>query len=309
MTAPETGQTHPMVEPTILSVLGAMAIGVGWVLQHRAGQSDTRLRALLHRPLWWGGIAAMSLGQTATGVALQRGPITLVAPVLSTNLLCAFLLQSVLCRQRPPRRDLLGASGFLASVLAFMVIGGPHVTRGQQPADLAASVAGTTAVAAAALLLLIAGLRRGVAVMSVTAAVAAGLLYGLQDVATRAGLVLLERHAVGFVLGTIWPYLLLATATAAVLATQRALGCARLDYVLPPLATTEAVVGVILGVVLLGDRLDLTVPALAVEAACLLMLMASALLLTRSTALSTASTTATGAGAGAPQRDPSVATA
>jgi drug/metabolite transporter (DMT)-like permease len=79
---------------------------------------------------------------------------------------------------------------------------------------------------------------------------------------------------------------LLAAATAAVLLTQRAFRPARLNYALPPMAATQPVVGVILGVLLLGDRLAVESGALAVEAACLAILIGSTGLLARSSALS-----------------------
>jgi hypothetical protein len=83
----------------------------------------------------------------------------------------------------------------------------------------------------------------------------------------------------------LWPYLLLAAATAAVLLTQRAFRAARLDYALPPMAATQPVLGVILGVLLLGDRLALDSASLAVEAVCVAILIGSTGLLARSAAL------------------------
>jgi drug/metabolite transporter (DMT)-like permease len=274
-----------------LSLLGAIAIGAGWVLQHRVidpdvgGDPDRRLIALLHRPMWWSGIASMSVGQTLTGIALQKGAITLVAPLASTNLLWAFLIRAVLIRHRPPRRDLVGAAGFAIAVSVFVIVGGPKVSRSNQPAGLLISAAVTAGVAALATGLVILGVRRSAMVASVTAAIAAGVLYGLQDVATRGAIILSTQHGISPVVQSLWPYLLLAAATAAVLLTQRAFHAARLDHALPPMAATQPVLGVILGVLLLGDRLALGRGALAVEAACLALLIASTGLLARSTAL------------------------
>jgi drug/metabolite transporter (DMT)-like permease len=273
------------------SLLGAIAVGAGWVLQHRVidpgagGDPDRRLRALLHRPLWWAGIASMSVGQTLTGIALQKGAITLVAPLASTNLLWVFLIRAVLIRHRPARRDLIGAAGFAIAVTVFVIIGGPKVSRSNQPAGLLISGAVTAGVAALAAGLVVLGARRTAVVASVTAAIAAGVLYGMQDVATRGAIILSSRHGISSLVGSLWPYLLLAAATAAVLLTQRAFCAARLDYALPPMATTQPVLGVILGVLLLGDRLALDPGALGVEAACLAILIASTALLARSGAL------------------------
>lgn len=277
-----------------LSLLGAIAVGAGWVLQHRVidpgtgGDPEQGLLALLHRPMWWSGIASMSVGQTLIGIALQRGAITLVAPLASTNLLCAFLIRAVLIRHRPPRRDVLGAVGFAVAVSVFVIVGGAKVSRANQPAGLWISAAVTAGVAALAIGLVILGAWRGAVMMSVTAAIAAGVLYGLQDVATRGAIILTSRHGISSVVHTLWPYLLLGSAAAAVLLTQRAFRAARLDHALPPMAATQPILGVILGVMLLGDRLALGVGALAVEAACLALLITSAVLLARSGALGAA---------------------
>jgi drug/metabolite transporter (DMT)-like permease len=275
----------------ILSLLGAIAVGAGWVLQHRVidpdigGDPSQRLMALLHRPMWWSGIASMSVGQTLIGFALQKGAITLVAPLASTSLLWAFLIRGVLIRHRPARRDLVGAAGFAIAVTVFVIIGGPKVSRSNQPAGLLISAAVMAGVAALATSLVILGARRSAVMTSVTAAIAAGVLYGMQDVATRGAIILTSRHGISYVVHTLWPYLLLAAATAAVLLTQRAFRAARLDHALPPMAAAQPVLGVILGVLLLGDRLALDPGALAVEAACLALLLASTWLLARSGAL------------------------
>lgn len=274
-----------------LSLLGAIAVGAGWVLQHRVidpgagGDPARRLRALLHRPVWWSGIASMSVGQTLTGIALQRGAITLVAPLAATNLLWAFLIRAVLIRHRPPRRDLIGAAGFAIAVTVFVIVGGPKVSLSNQPAGLLISGAVTAGVTVLAAGLVVLGARHRAVVASVTAAIAAGVLYGMQDVATRGAIILSSRDGISAVVRSLWPYLLLAAATAAVLLTQRAFYAARLDYALPPMAATQPVLGVILGVLLLGDRLALDPGALAVEAACLAILLASTALLARSGAL------------------------
>lgn len=278
-----------------MSLIGAIGIGAGWVLQHRvidpdAGEDPHQgLTVLMRRRLWWAGIASMSVGQSLAGIALQWGPITLVAPIVASNLLWAFLLRSALIRQIPPIRDFTGALGFAAAVSLFVLIGGTKVTRPNQPASFLISVAVTVGVAVIAGGLVLAGLKRTIAVSSVVTAVAAGLLYGLQDVATRGAIILGGRHGWLEVLASMWPYLLLGAATAAVLLTQLAFRAARLDYVLAPMAASQPVLGVVLGVLLLGDRLTLTTTALAVEAGCLAILVVSSALLARSPALRTTS--------------------
>jgi drug/metabolite transporter (DMT)-like permease len=276
-----------------MSLLGAVGIGAGWVLQHRVIDPDTgenpdqRLNALMRRPLWWAGIASMCVGQSLAGVALQWGPITLVAPIVASNLLWAFLLRSALIRHIPPIRDFVGAIGFAVAVIIFVLVGGTKVTRPNQPASFLISMTVAVGVTVVAGALVIAGIRRTIAVASILTAVAAGLLYGLQDVATRGAIILGGRNGWFDTVASMWPYLLVGSATAAVLLTQRVFRSARLDYALAPIAASQPVLGVILGVLLLGDRLTMTKTALAVEATCLAILIASSAVLARSPALRT----------------------
>lgn len=272
-----------------LSLVGAAAIGLGWILQHRAmvvHGGYAPLLQLIRTRLWWFGIAALTVGQTLTGTALQFGPITLVAPLLSVDLLCAYLARAALLRHRPLRREIVGAIAFAASLTAFVVAAAPRNTADVTAGQLIPAVWATVGVVVLAGAVVAYGTwRHGEAGASLTSALAAGLLYGLQDVATRGTLVVITKHGVATVVVSIWPYLLLASATAAVLLTQRAFRAARLDYVLPPIAASQSVVGVVLGVLLLRDRIDLGPPRLAGELVCLAVLITSVVLIGRSPAL------------------------
>jgi hypothetical protein len=93
----------------VVALCAAAALGLGWVLQQRiAAQvelsemlSFRMLRDLMRNRVWWVGIAAMAIGQTLAGLALQLGPVTVVAPLLSANLLFAFVIEAVANHRRP----------------------------------------------------------------------------------------------------------------------------------------------------------------------------------------------------------------
>jgi hypothetical protein len=127
------------------------------------------------------------------------------------------------------------------------------------------------------------GKRRTLLVESAIIATAAGVLYGLQDTATRATLLSIDRHGLLVALTSVlWPYVLLVAATVGILFSQSAFRAARLDYSLPPTAAAEPIVGIALGVTVLGDRLSVSIPALAVEALCLVGMLAGVVLIGRS---------------------------
>ena len=109
-------------------------------------------------------------------------------------------------------------------------------------------------------------------------------MYGLQDAATRGAIVFTHRHKVIAVIPTMWPWVLLASATAGVLLTQASFRAGRLDWALPPTAAAQPIAGIVIGVVLLGDHLAATGLALAFESLSLVAMLGGVLLIGQSRA-------------------------
>ncbi|MGW4967202.1 DMT family transporter [Nonomuraea sp. NPDC004186] len=88
-------------------------------------------------------------------------------------------------------------------------------------------------------------------------AAAAGMLYGVQDVLTRDSLVTLERagHEPGALLVSWLPYTLLVIALLGILLDQSAFDAAPLRISLPAMVAAEPVIGIVLGMAILGERL------------------------------------------------------
>lgn len=286
--------TGPYSGPMVFAagLLAAFALGIGWVLQQRvashAGVSELfSLRLLLHlmrQPVWWAGIGAMIVGQAAGGWALQLGTVSQVEPLLSVNLLVALVTANLLVRQAPRWPEVAGALLMSAALGVFLAVGDPHSGRATRPWHWIAVA--TVAVAGLVVLLVAEARRRSdLVVEAVLLAIAAGTLYGLADVCTRGVYVQVEDHGFVSLPGSPWPYLMVGAAAAGVWASQGAFRSARLDYSLPPIAAAESIVGVVLGVLVLGDRLSVTVPGLAVEAICVVAMVAGVVLIGRSPAL------------------------
>ena len=78
----------------ILAVSAACCLGFGFVLQQNAAQraplsdflSPRLLLDLIRVPRWLGGLGLMIVGMVLGAVALGRGEISLVEPLLATNL-------------------------------------------------------------------------------------------------------------------------------------------------------------------------------------------------------------------------------
>jgi hypothetical protein len=279
----------------VAGVLAAALLGVGWVLQQRvavdAQSSDllswSLLRQLIGSGMWWAGIGAMAVGQSLSAWALQLGPVTLVEPLLVACLLFAFATSAVLTRHRVQWPEVAGTLLLAGALAAFLTVADPRPDRQARPTGVAITIGVATVAGAAALLVGAAKLvgRRALPVECALIAVAAGAMYGLQDVATRAAIVSVEHRHVADLLRLCWPYLVLGAATAGVLLSQSAFRAGRLDYALPPTTTSQPIVGIGLGVGLLSDRLTATGPGLAVECASLIAMIGAAIVIGRSPAL------------------------
>jgi len=284
----------------LLGIAAAALLGAGWVMQQRVAirpkskrlMSTPLLLDLIRSPLWWGGIAAMAVGQTLSAWALQLGAVSSVEPLLVISLLFAFLISARAARQRPRWQEVGGSILLCAALAVFLAVADPRADGNTDPgwrlitvATVAASLASVILVLAAKGAAPKAGRKRAPALESVLIAAAAGVMYGLQDAATRGAVVAVNHHDLRYVITTMWPWVLLGAATVGVLLSQGAFRAGRLDYALPPTVAAQPIAGVILGLALLGDQIAVTAPDLAVEVLCLVAMVAGIVLIGRSPAL------------------------
>ena len=236
---------------------------------------------LMHRPLWWCGIASMVVAQLLSGYALDLATVAVVEPLLSCSLLFALLFSSMLSRQRIRWTEVAGAVLLSAALGVFIAVGQPHSSPSPEPNNAIITIA-VLAVVAAVTILVFLGKRRDLVRESILLATAAGLLYGLQDAATRATVLQGKHHGLTQVFTNPWAYIVIGSATIGILLSQSAFKAARLDYSLPPIAAAEPMVGIALGVSLLGDVVSVTIPGLVVESLCLVAMVAGVILIGRS---------------------------
>jgi hypothetical protein len=279
----------------LISAAAAIFLGVGWVVQQRVAiESDTDgllswsvIIDLIGSGLWWLGIVTMTVGQTLSSFALQFGPVSSVEPVLVASLLVAFVVSARSAHQRPRWQELTGPVILIIALIVFLAVSRPQASKHGDPQWAAITVA-TIAVGAVALVIAVAAKvlaeRTPPLIECALLAVAAGVMYGLQDAATRGAIVYTDHHPILGLIGTLWPWVLLGSATAGVLLTQAAFRAERLDWALPPTAAAQPIAGIIVGVALLGDRLSASGVALAFEALCIAAMLGGVVLIGRSPA-------------------------
>lgn len=272
----------------LLGLGAAVLLALGFVVQQHAAAlvpPDRRLSPrilvdLARRPVWLGGIAAMIGGQVLGAIALGRGSLTLVEPLLSTNLLFALPMAAAWTRKRLGRREWTGAVVLVAGLATFVAAGAPGGPQATRVVPTNWLIAGLSIVAVVATLTWFAK-RSDLGEEATLLAAGAGLLYGLQDALTQRTLLLFHR---GWgVLLTAWqPYSLVAVAITGLMLAQSAFEAAPLAASLPALTIAEPICGIGLGAGLFAQELRLSGQALGLELAGILAMLVGVYLVARS---------------------------
>ncbi|MDK0518592.1 DMT family transporter [Streptomyces sp. ML-6] len=269
----------------LLSVSAACCLGFGFVLQQAAASHAPRsdylsprlLLDLMRVPSWLAGIGLMVCGMVLGALALGKGEVSVVEPLLATNLLFAMALSRHRTGQRLGRQGWAGLWLLAGGVAVFLLAGRPQGGEAVSSALRHWSVVGV--VVGAALLLTTVARRSRSGVAPALLAVAAGLLYGLQDALTRISGQLLAGGGWEALVAGWQPYAVLVLGATGLLLVQSAFETGPLRVSLPPLTASQPLAGIACGVGFLGDRLRTDAGALVWQAVGLLAIVAGIVLL------------------------------
>jgi drug/metabolite transporter (DMT)-like permease len=275
----------------VLALGSALCYAVATVLQQRGAQltaSRVSLRPrllleLLKLPAWRAGIAANLAAYGLQFLALRRGSLVLVQPLLVSGLLLALLLGELLSPGALGRRDLLAAVAIAVGLSLFLVAASPN--RGSVSATSAAWARLAAAVGLAVVALVWAAFRLRDRQRASLLAAAAGVLFAVTAALTKAtgDVVSGGWHD----LPTRWPpYALVAVGLAAVMLIQGAYQAGPLTASLPFLSVVEPTVGVAIGVLLFHEHVAVEGWALVSEAVGVVLVMRGTWVVTRSTPVS-----------------------
>ena len=231
----------------LFGLIAACLLGLGFVLQQHAAErapvsdmlSFRLLWDLAKVPLWLGGIGCMVVGQILSAIALSKGDLSKVEPLLATNLLFAMALARRMSGER------LGGSGWSGVLL---------LSGGVAAFILAGRPSGTDTEVGALRHWLVFGLVVGVALAAIAVArhlpffeeppllaAAAGALYGLQDALTRTSSQLLADGGIPALLTSWQPYTIVALAVTGLMLVQSAFEAGPLRMSLPSLTAAEPI--------------------------------------------------------------------
>ena len=275
-----------------VTLLAALLIGTGFVLQQYAAQREPdsrflRLRlitGLLRSPRWLVGIGCMIGGQVLAAWSIGHLSLAFVEPLLTTNLVFALVIAVPLSKASLTVWEVLGAAVLITGVALL------SASRSAKPIGLsfgsvshwfvAAVIAGIAALAVHA------GLRRRGRSRALLTGVGAGLVFGIQDALTRQTLEILQSSGISAMFTTWAPYALVGAGAIGIWLMQSAFNAGPLNESLPAISAGEPLVGLLLGVIVFGDRIQVTPGLLAMQAAGIVALVVGVIMVARAPALS-----------------------
>jgi hypothetical protein len=275
-----------------VTLLAALLIGTGFVLQQYAAQREPdsrflRLRlitGLLRSPRWLLGIGCMIGGQVLAAWSIGHLSLAFVEPLLTTNLVFALVIAVPLAKASLTVWEVVGAAVLITGVALL------SASRSAKPIGLsfgsvshwfvAAVIAGIAALAVHA------GLRRQGRSRALLTGVGAGLVFGIQDALTRQTLEILQSSGISAMFTTWAPYALVGAGAIGIWLMQSAFNAGPLNESLPGISAGEPLVGLLLGVIVFGDRIQVTPRLLAMQAAGIVALVVGVIMVARAPALS-----------------------
>jgi drug/metabolite transporter (DMT)-like permease len=274
------------------ALAAAVLLGVGFVLQQYSAEQepDSRflsariLTDLLRKPRWLAGIGCMVVGQVLAAWAIGHLELTLVEPLLSTYLLFALILAVPMSKQafRLPE---IGGALLLCTGVALL-----SATRTAKPIGLSfgsfSHWPAAAIIAAIAFVAVQTGQRKQGQVRASLTGIGAGLVFGIQDALTRQTLEALQGNSFTVLFTTWSAYAVVGAGILGIWLMQNAFSAAPLRASLPAIAACEPLAGIALGIVVFGDRIQISPGMLAIEAGGIAALIVGVVAVARSSAFS-----------------------
>jgi drug/metabolite transporter (DMT)-like permease len=246
----------------LFALCAAVFMAIGIVVRQRAtidvpseqGVSAVMFTTLLRRPLWWAGTAAAVAGYAFQALALIKGSLILVQPLLVSALLFALPMSARLAGRRVTRGEWLWAGVLTTGLAVFVLLARPG--RSDHTASL--TVATVVGVVCAVIIVgcVVLAVKIGGWQRATLLGVAVGVLFGVVAVVTKIVMHILDQRGAMSLLATPAPYALVVLGVVATLLQQSAFHAGALHATVPTMLVLEPVVAVFLGAIVLGEELE-----------------------------------------------------
>lgn len=242
---------------------------------------------LLRRPQWFGGVCCMIGGFGFQIAALHFGELALVQPVIASEMLFVFGYLALRERGRVHLRDWVAAGGMAVSLGAFLYVadpsGGSAANATSESWGWAGGVIALSASVAVALSLVrgrggrVPTAGRRAAMLGIAAGVTWGFVAAVvKELSSHLG------QGAGVVFSGWSPYVLVVVGALGTYLASNAFQAGPLAASQPALTMMEPLVASLLGITLFGEHVRHSAPDLLGEAALLVVLVVSVVLLCRS---------------------------
>ena len=276
----------------VCALCAAFCFALGSLLQQGAARESAEgalrfrlLLSLLHQPRWLAGIALSAASFLILATALAFGPLSLVQPLVATEVLIALPLIARRNKRRLTRKDAVGALTVTAGMAVFIAVSPPlsGIVRPGAGAWFPAFIGIGALIAVAST----ASLRAGGTARVIWLAVAAGAVYGLLDALAKSSVGVLQTHGLAGVVTAWEPYALAAAGVLGALFGQSAFNAGPLALSLPVIDTLEPVAAVVLATTVFRERLASSPWQLALQLAGGALAVAGIAVLSHSSVVST----------------------
>jgi drug/metabolite transporter (DMT)-like permease len=255
----------------VLAILAAVSFAFASTLWQRAsmasgieaGHGKAFLR-LLTNWVWLLGLVAQIVGVLLQAAALDRGRVAIIQPLLVTTIIWALPLGYFLTHQTIAKRHIVGAAIIVVGLAIFGSFGDP--AGGLDDAPTSDWISAYLVIAAVCVGILLIGRRGGMSAKAAIYGTVAGILYGVAAVLMKPVVERLHADGVEQVLANWQLWVMAATGIGGFYLQQISLSVGRLAASVATTSVANPVVSVLLGVLVLQERLDRTPPWHAVVA-------------------------------------------
>ena len=245
----------------LLAILAAICFALAATLWQRAtvaaGISAGRPQGfvgLLTNWVWLLGLIAQTLGVLLQAAALDRGRVAVIQPLLVTTIIWAMPLGYFLTNQTIKRRHILGAAIVVVGLAVFASVGDP--AGGVDDAPTSDWLSAFLVIGAACAALLLFSRRGGLSTKAAVFGTTAGILYGVSATLMKPVVENLDSNGFAAVLESWELWVMAVTGIVGFYLQQLSLATGRLVTSVATVSVANPVVSVLLGVLVLQERLD-----------------------------------------------------
>jgi drug/metabolite transporter (DMT)-like permease len=246
---------------SVLALVAAFFFALAAALQQKGAlnlpeislRNPASLARLTGQTMWLLGTAALLTGYALQAAALDRGRLAIVQPLLVTTVVFALPLGYFLTKQHVGRHELVGAAVIVFGLALFAIYGDPAGGRENAPGEEWAIAIAILGVVCCVLLLF--GGRGGLTMKAAVYGTVAGILFGLSAALTKPTVEFLH-DGIDELLSHWEPYALAVAGVLGFVLQQVSLGTGRLAPSVATVSVANPIVGILLGAILLDERLS-----------------------------------------------------